>query len=360
MGMALREGSTRTRAGDRKLRRSLPRLIVTRPEDGIDAILLGRVLMIVAIALVAATVPMLDPGTDSWVKVTEVCAPLAGLLAASFAVPWSRVGDRVPLVFPVMICIALMILSGKDASVYSPLTGLLSLSFAYLGLTQPPRTSIAMVPIAAVTFVLVNGQLSSPVMIRLLIACSIWVMLGELLSRFTRRQQALSTALRIAAHTDALTGVANRRDLELHLAVASPGDLIVLCDLDRFKQLNDTRGHHVGDQVLADFGSMLRVTLRGNDYCARFGGEEFVLALPATSVAEGEALLARLRAHWAVLHPDVTFSAGLAVIAADRSHADTLAAADAALYAAKAAGRNCNAMESEIAPPVAVDGGAQA
>ncbi|HEY2297451.1 MAG TPA: GGDEF domain-containing protein [Jatrophihabitans sp.] len=306
-----------------------------------NPVALGRVLLLATAIIVTCTVPMLDTGPDAWLQVMLV---VGGLLVPSVLVsrlvPWQRLGRRATLAFPLIVCIVLLVLSARDPMIYSPLTGVLSLCFAYIGVTQTPRTALAALPVAAVTFVVVNGEWSLPVMIRLSIGVWVWAILGEVLSRFTARQASLSEALRVAAHTDALTGVANRRDFELRLAVAAPGDTIMICDLDHFKQLNDTHGHRAGDLVLAEFGSMLRATLRGCDFAARYGGEEFVLILPATDLTDAETTLARMREQWTVLHPTVTFSAGFAGCKANRSHAETLAVADRALYAAKSAGRN--------------------
>ncbi len=310
-----------------------------------DPVLLGRVLLAVTVGLTAVTVPMLDAAPGALVRASGICAGLLSLLALSFVVAWDRLSPRATLVFPTAVSLALVFMSSSAAPAYAPLAGLLSLSFAYIGLTQPPRTTFAMLPVAGASFVFINGGWSTAVGIRLFIGACVWTLLGELLSRFNAQQSALSDALLAAAHTDVLTGVANRRDLELRLGGAVAGDTIALCDLDHFKVLNDTEGHHVGDQVLADFGAMLRATLRGNDYCARYGGEEFVLILSATTAAETAATLARLHANWDVLRPGLTFSAGVATCEAQRSYTETLDAADRALYAAKSAGRNCDRTE---------------
>jgi diguanylate cyclase (GGDEF)-like protein len=92
--------------------------------------------------------------------------------------------------------------------------------------------------------------------------------------------------------------------------------------------------------VLTEFGLVIRATLRKLDYAARYGGEEFALVLPGTSTAQAAALLSRLRRRWAILHPEVTFSAGVATCLDGIPVSGTLAEADQAMYAAKAAGRN--------------------
>lgn len=326
---------------------ALIRRAVTRSSDQADPVALGRVLLVASIVLVVAGVPLLNRDPDAWVEVTETIAGLLATMAISFVLPWQRFGPRATLLFPTAVCVALVALSLSDTTIYAPLAGLLSLCFAYIGLTQPPRTALVMLPVAAPAFVMVNGDWTVPVAIRLFIGCCVWAILGEVISRSTARQKVLTTALREAAHTDVLTGVPNRRDLDLRLNTASPGDALVLCDLDHFKALNDTLGHHVGDTVLADFGAMLRATVRGADYFARYGGEEFLLLLPATTVVQAQVTLARMRAHWTTLRPELTFSAGIAACTAERAHPETLAAADRALYAAKAAGRDCDRVEPD-------------
>lgn len=317
------------------------RRLIDAGDGRTDPVLLGRVLLAATGVIVAVTVPLLDADGDAWLQLAGVVLVIGLAIAASYLVPWTRIGRRSTLGFPLLVGAVLVALASGDTVTFAPLTGLLTLAFAFIGLTQPSRTSLAAVPFAAAVLIYVNGQWSAPVATRAGLACVVWALLGELLSHFTAQHQALLAALRAAAHTDALTGIANRRDLDLRLAAAMPGDAIVICDLDNFKRLNDTLGHHVGDRILAEFGSVLRSTLRRVDYCARFGGEEFVLILPGTPLREAEAALARLRANWAVLQPGVTFSAGISVLSSDGRYGVAMSAADQALYAAKASGRNC-------------------
>ena len=148
-----------------------------------------------------------------------------------------------------------------------------------------------------------------------------------------------SAALQDLAASDPLTGLANRRTFFTRLAGLAPGDCLVFIDLDRFKAINDTRGHQAGDAVLRSFAVTVRDIARDSDVVARYGGEEFALLLPGTTAESAHGVLQRLRERWAVEMPGVTFSAGIAVHAR-RSPTETLAAADAAVYAAKDAGRN--------------------
>ncbi len=151
---------------------------------------------------------------------------------------------------------------------------------------------------------------------------------------------ARTTRLTQDAEHDALTGLANRRLVGRALARLRSGDVVILLDLDHFKRLNDTLGHEQGDEVLRAFGRTLNDTVRARDLAARYGGEEFVVVLPASDDPDdAEAFLRRLRRSWEAARPHaVTFSAGLARAGDDPAQA--MPAADAAMYAAKQAGRD--------------------
>lgn len=144
---------------------------------------------------------------------------------------------------------------------------------------------------------------------------------------------------------DPLTGVGNRRLLELELAQAGGalGTLVVV-DLDHFKAINDRLGHDEGDAVLRRFADVTRGVLRKSDRLYRLGGEEFVLWLPQGEPQAVQALLQRLRARVAedvqADQQPVTFSAGVAVHAVGEPWQACLARADAALYDAKRTGRD--------------------
>jgi diguanylate cyclase (GGDEF)-like protein len=152
------------------------------------------------------------------------------------------------------------------------------------------------------------------------------------------------------ASIDGLTGVANRRtfdgELERMWSVARRGRVsiaIVMIDIDLFKALNDARGHQAGDDCLRRVASLCAGTLRRSGDCfARYGGEEFAAILFNADLAAAESLAGRVRE--AVEHDgEVTVSLGVAaaVPRANDEASAVVAAADAALYRAKAAGRNC-------------------
>jgi diguanylate cyclase (GGDEF)-like protein len=166
----------------------------------------------------------------------------------------------------------------------------------------------------------------------------------------------LRTALQkveLDAATDALTGQWNRRaldealkqQLERHVSSGRPFSILML-DIDFFKRINDEFGHMVGDDVLRAFAQRLREFLRSDDFCARFGGEEFVVVLPDTLLATAMEIGERIRkgvAQEALLtKPKVqaTVSIGVAAMEQGQNINALFAAADAAVYLAKHEGRN--------------------
>jgi diguanylate cyclase (GGDEF)-like protein len=165
------------------------------------------------------------------------------------------------------------------------------------------------------------------------------------------------------ALVDGLTGIANRRQCEesLHGEIARAERLgtsltLVLADLDDFKAVNDVHGHAVGDEVLREFASVLRETVRESDLAGRWGGEEFLLLLPGAD-AEGAAHLAdRVREAFAERSSigrdgeivSVTCSFGVAQHTGGAGRDELFAAADRALYRAKRAGKNRVELETAV------------
>jgi two-component system cell cycle response regulator len=154
---------------------------------------------------------------------------------------------------------------------------------------------------------------------------------------------------------DSLTGLWNRAmvhtqlELELGRAARSGEPLaLIVADLDRFKQVNDRHGHAAGDDVLREAARRMKSVLREHDGLGRWGGEEFVILLPRTTRADALLIAERVRAAVADgpivagdLSLPITLSLGVATTAEVPGGVDPLlAAADAALYRAKAAGRN--------------------
>ncbi len=162
--------------------------------------------------------------------------------------------------------------------------------------------------------------------------------------------RTLSTS-ELQAHTDVLTGLQNRRSFERRAterlrAAPRAADTVVMVDIDHFKRLNDSHGHEAGDRALRLFAGVLRASLRERDIVCRLGGEEFAIMLldcsadEAVGVLESVALSLK-EAITRSTSPRFTASFGLAETDAVSSLEELLARADARLYEAKQAGRDC-------------------
>jgi diguanylate cyclase (GGDEF)-like protein len=178
------------------------------------------------------------------------------------------------------------------------------------------------------------------------------VLVGGVLGMTALSTEQQVSELRSQATRDGLTQLLNRAEFDRRAGVAVermrrgglPGTLVI-ADLDHFKTVNDTWGHEVGDRVLCAFADACRSVVRASDLVARIGGEEFVLLLPGSSPQDAERVVRELRARLcAVPMPDpdlqVTASYGVVSTTAHRGLPAVVAAADAALYRAKRAGRD--------------------
>ncbi len=195
------------------------------------------------------------------------------------------------------------------------------------------------------------------------------------------RVRLLNRQLEMMAMTDPLTGLANRRRLAeaterfwARQAAQPPQAGIILIDIDHFKLFNDRLGHMAGDACLAAIAGHVCLALRSRDLAVRFGGEKILVFLPDTDLAAAsavaEAVCRSIRAAH-IPHPGLgektVVTASLGVHAAntrDCTLADIITRADAALYAAKAAGRDCvrplppsNVQPQELASSAATEGG---
>lgn len=200
------------------------------------------------------------------------------------------------------------------------------------------------------------------------------LLLGDMERHLGRDQaQALDSAMRhfalsvknaqrfrtmqMYADYDALTRVHSRRHFEARLQeemqrFARYGQTLsmIMLDIDHFKHINDTRGHHVGDIVLREVAALLADGIRTTDYCARYGGEEFVILLPHSTAEEAAGLAERMRKviaqHTFLVDGGeplkLTVSMGVTSLLSgvEKNRQALICEADAALYEAKKTGRN--------------------
>jgi diguanylate cyclase (GGDEF)-like protein len=194
---------------------------------------------------------------------------------------------------------------------------------------------------------------------------SVWMILGTVYGtsqwlRMRRNQRVQREKIRNLEHEkekyqklstiDSLTNVLNRHGIDqfiVALRISGVPASVIVIDLDNFKLINDQRGHYGGDRVLRTMGDILRSHTRNTDGLGRWGGEEFVLVCPGTSLVKSVELAEKLRQR--IMETDffpedplrITASFGVAASSADQSFEDAFRQADQALYLAKSRGRNC-------------------
>jgi diguanylate cyclase (GGDEF)-like protein len=328
-----------------------------------------------AILFVAAgAIGFVSDGIPFWVGhghpialVLDALNVAIGLTAARL--PWLRWRDRATLILAVIALASLAasgmagVLPGNDLGVWFILV------FVWIGMCHAPGTPLLMAPFAIAAYLVpiatggvdIDGGAATVV-----VSIPVAVLVGETIARQaagTRRAQAgqreALDALARANVTDDLTGLGNRRRANALLDELADDDALVILDIDHFKRVNDTLGHHRGDEVLQQLGAFLRATTREGDSVARYGGEEFVMVVRDAGT-DALAIAERLLAAWRASDPPVTLSAGVAVQHAGVGWSTTFSNADAALYRAKSTGRDRavlhGAMESAPSPDRSLTG----
>lgn len=205
------------------------------------------------------------------------------------------------------------------------------------------------VPLSRITQ---NAQLVSVLVFLMVLAISYCCL-------FFYRQYQMSRKLRFLATTDSMTGCMNRREMYARIKRLSgriTGGLLML-DLDRFKLINDTYGHSVGDAVIKDFSNRVKGVLRSDDWVVRMGGEEFVVWLPDVKPTTALVIAERLRSltesgslELDGVSVNYTVSIGLHVVNNEQPEVfdSWIKAADALLYQAKSEGRNRIVFDREL------------
>ena len=179
-----------------------------------------------------------------------------------------------------------------------------------------------------------------------------------------RRAHQEREAFRAASRTDKLTALGNRYEMDIVLSrmvdmarEEARSLSVVFLDVDDFKKANDDFGHAVGDEVLIQLSEIVRSTIRSADRGFRIGGEEFLVALPGTSLAGARIVSERLRQRFGALDVPThkgpwrgTISLGVAQLREDDTIDGLVKRADDSMYAAKRAGKNRVVLESDLDP----------
>lgn len=327
----------------------------------------------VALLNYAAHIGMIDPGAALGLSVYITIGVLGfyAMLRADLTRHWSDAALVLPqCLFAVTAIVAAYAIAGPPRGTVLMLLALV-MAFGMFNLT--PRQSLVICVFAIATlggamlllcrlrpeeFVPQVEAIQFGVTISVLPTMALVAkQVGDLRDRLLRQRRDLHEALarvQELATRDSLTGLINRRHMQEMMdqefkRQERSGSLfcVAIIDLDHFKQINDTHGHQVGDEVLVSFARESAEVLRNADVMARWGGEEFLILFPETRADQALNALERLREHVArrpmtdsVSGLLVTFSAGVAEHAAGQSVRQTLERADRALYLAKSSGRN--------------------
>jgi diguanylate cyclase (GGDEF)-like protein len=302
-----------------------------------------------------------DPITRDGVVlgISAVALAISLGLAANRRRGIGRAGVSVLLAFATLMTAAAIWATGGPPNATSALYMWICLYAAYV---LPARAALGFAVGCAASYVLVTviAPPEFPPVAHLMTTIASLVGATLIVSTLHTRLVAVMDKLALAARTDPLTGLANRRHFSDHLEQelercrrdGRPLALIV-CDLDQFKDVNDSHGHMTGDRVLGLVAQVLAEQSRAIDLPARLGGEEFAIVLPDTDLQAGEVAAERLRLEierrTAVGGPAITLSLGVACTRQVGLAQDALyRAADRALYAAKADGRNCTVSADRV------------
>jgi len=295
----------------------------------------------------------------------------AGVLVLVLSIVWFRVvpprafGDRRVMVFGILaqpIIVVLLALAGGVGSEYFPFALLLVITTVFSPRVRHTIVVAAatLVSLAVVAYLDASGgaTLIADLWLRVLEVVG-FAALAAMIGRTLRASRSAIAAradelddlrgrAELLSFTDPLTGLYNRRfaddALGRLIAEARRGRIfsIATFDLDGFKRLNDSRGHAAGDDLLVDFARLLREGLRGADIPVRMGGDEFLILLPGTGLAQTILVVERLRAavrqaRWGEPDVVVSVSSGIAQWTDGQSGQDLLQSADRSLYIAKRA-----------------------
>jgi diguanylate cyclase (GGDEF)-like protein len=353
-------------ADERSMRRSGQPAILPRDRPGatraVAYFMLAAFALIIGLSIAVPSYRGPTPATAAITYVTGIALGILGLVCL-LRPDWLPEGFWVSVPILAIAVIGALNYLTKDAGVSAQLFFLWPALYAATFLRH--RLVVGVLLGAFTTdFILVKLVVGLTQAIRDTVSLVIAVSLASIIIILLRSRVAdLLAVLEGQAQSDTLTGVANRRAFELGLdrAVAHAGRTghpitVLTIDLDHFKEINDSHGHRVGDEALVMVAGALTDATRGADLVARLGGDEFVALLPDCTASDAAIIAgkiqAALRIRWPASRKPLTLSIGAAAMPDDaRTAEQLLVASDAALYEAKARGRNRIALAADLTPP---------
>ncbi len=299
-----------------------------------------------ASALILAPFAVLHAAQDDRL-LTVLIAGLALLLVGTGCGVWRRRGYSSILLYTAVISSNLITLGAIHFVGAIAINWTYPLVAANLVFLQPRTGAAVNAALVTATLLLAAPWMPGAELGRVAATLLILTTCVYFFAHYVTRQQA---ELRALAALDPLTGTGNRRALQLsleetvhwHRRYGGSVSLLVL-DLDHFKQVNDTLGHDSGDRVLCEVVQLLKHRLRSTDRVFRYGGEEFIVIAPHTTLTRATLLADDIRHAIAAAHDldhPVTASLGVVELLPDEEPAAWLKRGDQALYQAKAQGRN--------------------
>ncbi|MGI8727211.1 MAG: diguanylate cyclase [Solirubrobacterales bacterium] len=335
-------------------------LLTPRPDQTADPALKASTfgLLFSVAAVIALLAVLLDPrliADEGLMLATAAASALLGLLCL---IGYRRLPDWAFIAVAtggiVLIVVAATASERGTEPVYAPVFAIAAISVMVMFRLVP---AIAMTLMATFAYGAILFARDNPYDYELLVSSMAMIIaIGGVIGVLRRRGAAIHGELSSEALTDQLTGIPNRRSFDQRFEVEKERTRrsnsclgLIICDLDRFKRINDERGHDTGDDVLRYFAAALVASVRGVDLPARVGGEEFAILLPDATVEEGTTAAERIRDNLTANseHAPVPFTASFGVASASADEAELrrlYQRADRALYAAKRAGRDCIAI----------------
>ncbi len=316
-------------------------------------IVLLRVLLVVVLPLLATEIVAAFYLGEMLIGYVEL-ATLA-LVAVFFKTLWKQthLAGNVFIVFSTLISVTAVVVALESPAILLFFLALPTFYIYFLGLRKGLAVIFILVVVlcvSTVSFYLGNGHLPWP-QENLIFAVLVFIYITVFTAAFERTNKHLLAGVREKAEKDELTKVSTRRtfmellEYELKRVRRTQGTFsLVLWDVDHFKRINDTHGHLVGDEVLRAITETCVASLRGSDIVGRVGGEEFACLLPDTGKEAAVHVAEKIRQAIARPRPDTpccSISLGVAEYSPGDTPETLFQRADQALYAAKAAGRDC-------------------